>query len=475
MENSVEFFQQRVVLRGTVEGVGMRPALFRFARKLELTGWVRNRSCEVELVWQGSAAVLEQARRELSAALPPESRIDSAEYGPVEPLAAKQRDRGFAIRDSGDSASGGKVNLLTPPDLAPCSECRAEWNDPADRRFHHAFNSCGNCGPRATVIEALPYDREATAWRDFPLCPECRREYENSADRRFHIEGISCPHCGPRLELLGSGGLRLAEGDAALQQAGRALADGKILAAGSDANDLGHALIARFNSDGSLDTSFSGGGVFTTLYGNGTSSLLDLAFTPNGQVIGVGGSYTGTDEFGILRLASGVSDQTTLAGEAFGYTVPASAFYDADADPLSYRASLADGSPLPVWLTFDPATHSFSGTAASHDFGTLALAVVGGLAAFLQGLPGFVNRPSVLRAPRQRPFRRFAEGGRGPGAEAQALEEAHSFVVVRSGSAAGRRGGGSELLVHGHPPNHPGSCRPGFSGTGPPECGAVRA
>jgi len=230
MENPVEFFQQRVVLRGTVEGVGMRPALFRFARKLELTGWVRNRSCEVELVWQGSAEALEQARGELPAALPPESRIDSVEYGPVEPLAAKERDREFVIRDSGDSASGGKVNLLTPPDLAPCPECRAEWNDPADRRFHHAFNSCGNCGPRATVIEALPYDREATAWRDFPLCPECRREYENSADRRFHIEGISCPHCGPRLELLGPGGLRLAEGDAALQQAGRALADGKILA-----------------------------------------------------------------------------------------------------------------------------------------------------------------------------------------------------------------------------------------------------
>ena len=230
MENSVEIFRRRVVLRGTVEGVGMRPALFRFARKLGLAGWVRNRSCEVELLWQGGAEALERARRELPAALPPESRIDSAEFGPLEPLPEAERDREFVIRDSGDSASGGRVNLLTPPDLAPCPECRAEWNDPADRRFRHVFNSCGDCGPRATVIEALPYDRAATAWRDFPLCPECRREYENPADRRFHIEGISCPHCGPRLELFGPGGLRLADGDAALRQAGRALADGKILA-----------------------------------------------------------------------------------------------------------------------------------------------------------------------------------------------------------------------------------------------------
>ncbi len=152
-------------------------------------------------------------------------------------------------------------------------------------------------------------------------------------------------------------------------------ADGRILAAGSDSNGLGHALIARFNPDGTLDNTFAGGGVFTTLYGNGTSTLLDLAFAANGQAVGVGASYTGTHDFGILRLASGISDQTALAGEAFGYTIPAHAFYDADGDTLTYRASLADGSPLPAWLTFDAATRSFSGTPSVDAFGTLALAV----------------------------------------------------------------------------------------------------
>ncbi len=224
----VELLQQKVLLRGIVEGVGMRPALFRLARKLRLAGWVRNRSREVEVLWQGGAADLARARRELVGALPPGSRIDILEFGPPEAVTAREYCGEFSIRE--EAGAAGSVNLLTPPDRALCAACRTELYECNDRHFHHAFNGCAACGPRATVIDSLPYERQATAWRDFPLCPACRYEYENPADRRFHIEGISCPECGPVLELLAPDGAPVASAEAALEAAASALRAGKILA-----------------------------------------------------------------------------------------------------------------------------------------------------------------------------------------------------------------------------------------------------
>ena len=152
-------------------------------------------------------------------------------------------------------------------------------------------------------------------------------------------------------------------------------ADGKIIAAGNNLDGLGKTLIARFNADGSLDTAFADGGVLTTLFSTGTSAIFDLAFAPNGQPVAVGSSYTGSHDFGMLRLASGVTDQTALAGDVFNYAVPNEAFHDADGDTLSYTAHLADGTLLPQWLVFDAATASFSGTPADTDFGTLQVSV----------------------------------------------------------------------------------------------------
>ncbi|MEG2076565.1 MAG: Sua5/YciO/YrdC/YwlC family protein, partial [Victivallaceae bacterium] len=109
--------------------------------------------------------------------------------------------RNFAIRYL-EKNSEKNAALLAMPDTAPCSCCLGELNDPGDRRFGFPFISCGKCGPRASVIQRLPYERNSTAWGDFPLCPACSGEYEQISDRRFHIEGISCSECGPRLSFM---------------------------------------------------------------------------------------------------------------------------------------------------------------------------------------------------------------------------------------------------------------------------------
>lgn len=146
-------------------------------------------------------------------------------------------------------------------------------------------------------------------------------------------------------------------------------ADGKILAGGSVKTGLGEALIARFNADGTLDTSFSGDGVFSTRFSSGTSTIYGFAVAPSGQVAAAGDSFTGTYDFGMLRLASELTDQGAMGRSAFSYTVPAGSFFDADGNPLSYAATLASGGALPAWLSFDAATRRFSGTPADADFG----------------------------------------------------------------------------------------------------------
>lgn len=121
------------------------------------------------------------------------------------------------------------VNLAAPPDRVPCEKCLKEIMDPADRRYGYAFNACGICGPRTTVMEELPYDRENTSWSDFPLCPDCRKEYESPSDRRFHIQGISCPACGPHLQLFDAAKQEIRTDDP-IAFAAEAVSQGKIVA-----------------------------------------------------------------------------------------------------------------------------------------------------------------------------------------------------------------------------------------------------
>ena len=185
----------RLSVRGVVQGVGFRPFVYSLARRHALTGWVRNTSAGVEILAEGAPADVEAFALALPREAPPRSHIAGYERTDAEPEGATA----FLILGS---AVDPNAYQLVSPDIATCADCRAELLDPRDRRYRYPFTNCTNCGPRFTIIEDLPYDRERTTMRRFPLCPACRAEYEDPADRRFHAEPNACPVCGPRVRLV---------------------------------------------------------------------------------------------------------------------------------------------------------------------------------------------------------------------------------------------------------------------------------
>jgi hydrogenase maturation protein HypF len=182
-----------LLLTGQVQGVGFRPHVYRLAMAHGLSGWVRNRTGDVEVLVQGDAESLDRFEATLIADAPPLAR---AQLLRREPRPA-QALTGFRIRDSAESP--GQAPHL-PPDGFVCDDCLRELRDPRDRRYRYPFINCTQCGPRYTLIEHLPYDRANTAMRPFVLCPDCRTEYENPGNRRFHAEPLACPACGPQLQ-----------------------------------------------------------------------------------------------------------------------------------------------------------------------------------------------------------------------------------------------------------------------------------
>ncbi len=192
----------RISVRGVVQGVGFRPFVYSLAASWGVRGWVRNTSAGVEVLAEGGPDAVAGFAEALPAEAPPRSHIAACDVWDVEPGAAVDgppAGDAFVILES--AADPGAYQLVSP-DIATCDDCRGELLDPGDRRHDYPFTNCTNCGPRFTIIEDLPYDRERTTMRAFPLCPACRREYEDPGDRRFHAEPNACPVCGPRVRLL---------------------------------------------------------------------------------------------------------------------------------------------------------------------------------------------------------------------------------------------------------------------------------
>ncbi len=180
----------RLVLMGTVQGVGFRPTVYRVARSLGLNGHVKNKGGEVEvLIDRGADEFLKRLKEEL----PPLAEIAS-----VERYEKEVQEEGFKIVRSSE---GKRESSTIPVDTALCSDCLEEMFTPEDRRHGYAFTNCTNCGARYSAIRELPYDREKTTMDKFPMCDECRKEYEEPMDRRFHAQTTSCPKCGPSYTL----------------------------------------------------------------------------------------------------------------------------------------------------------------------------------------------------------------------------------------------------------------------------------
>ncbi|MFN8621128.1 MAG: carbamoyltransferase HypF [Chloroflexota bacterium] len=183
-------------IEGVVQGVGFRPFVYRLARELGLEGTVRNVAGRVEVDLTGPAAALDAFAVRVVTDAPPRARVERVAIATTRAPVAAVPGSGVVIEESVAAASAVR---LFPPDIATCDACLRELLDPADRRFRYPFINCTDCGPRATIIDELPYDRAQTSMRDFPLCPACAREYCDPGDRRFHAEPVACPACGPQL------------------------------------------------------------------------------------------------------------------------------------------------------------------------------------------------------------------------------------------------------------------------------------
>ena len=212
----------RLRVTGLVQGVGFRPFVHRLALRHHLRGWVRNATGDVQIAVEGESDELAAFVEELRSEAPVLARIEALTVLPGSPEGHQR----FAILSSADEP--GRRQPVSP-DVGICSACEAELFDPANRRYRYPFITCTDCGPRYTVIEAMPYDRERTSMAAFRQCPACLAEYREPRDRRYHSETNSCPACGPRLWFT-SGDVRVEGADSALAEAAALLAGGGILA-----------------------------------------------------------------------------------------------------------------------------------------------------------------------------------------------------------------------------------------------------
>ncbi|MGE5627355.1 MAG: carbamoyltransferase HypF [Solirubrobacterales bacterium] len=211
-----------VHITGIVQGVGMRPCIYKTAKQYGLRGWVSNHGTAVVMEIAGSKKAIGEFLKALLKNAPSGSKINNIK---IKSNCYKAYDSFSIIHSSIDNQLQGFI----PPDTAICDECVKEMKDKNNPRYMYPFTNCTSCGPRYSIIDKLPYDRANTSMTAFKMCPECRKEYENPDNRRFHAQTNCCPNCGPKLTLLDNKG-SLVDSIDTVATAGKLLNDGKLIA-----------------------------------------------------------------------------------------------------------------------------------------------------------------------------------------------------------------------------------------------------
>jgi hydrogenase maturation protein HypF len=211
--------RRRIVIQGIVQGVGFRPFVYGEALRQNLVGFVLNDSRGVTIEVEGTSEALNGFQHALREKAPPLARIDTLTAELISPC----YDTAFTIAQS---QAGAERHALISPDTVTCDDCLHELFDPGDRRFHYPFINCTNCGPRFTIIQDVPYDRDKTTMGVFQMCPACQTEYNDPLNRRFHAQPNACPVCGPTVRLLNG----IEQNADPISAAAQQLATGVILA-----------------------------------------------------------------------------------------------------------------------------------------------------------------------------------------------------------------------------------------------------
>ncbi len=189
--------RKKITVQGIVQGVGFRPFIYNLAVSNKLNGFVSNTSQGVVIEVEGANNKIDNFIDNIKLQAPPLSLITDISSKEIKTL----KSENFIIKDSSDDKS---VATLISPDIAVCQDCLKELFDRNDRRYHYPFINCTNCGPRYTIIDNIPYDRQYTSMKNFKMCPDCQAEYDDPTNRRFHAQPNACPACGPQVQLFDS-------------------------------------------------------------------------------------------------------------------------------------------------------------------------------------------------------------------------------------------------------------------------------
>ncbi|TWT48052.1 Carbamoyltransferase HypF [Rubripirellula amarantea] len=217
---------KRLTLTGSVQGIGMRPAIARLAEQSRVHGFVRNTCSGVEVHVEGDTESVARFTDALRSHLPTASELDSLQQIAAE---VEQFDS-FAIIQPSELNQQDSLTTRVPADLVVCDRCREEIRDAANRRYDYPFTSCTDCGPRYSIIQRMPYERSQTSMTEFALCETCQAEYASASDRRFHSQTNACSKCGPQLWACDANHRTIAGGHDAIELAATAIRNGQIVA-----------------------------------------------------------------------------------------------------------------------------------------------------------------------------------------------------------------------------------------------------